>query len=82
MIPTTKAYNVTFKVERAHNGVVDTYNHTVPLTAMQMESGKSYQFKAEFTSQNVNPDGALCPIVFEPTVNEWDAWGDAIDMNM
>lgn len=25
MIPTTKAYNVTFKVERAHNGVVDTY---------------------------------------------------------
>lgn len=76
MIPTTKAYNVTFKVERAHNGVVDTYNHTVPLTEMQMESGKSYQFKAEFTSQNVNPDGALCKIVFEPTVNEWDAWGD------
>ena len=82
MIPTTKAYNVTFKVERAHNGVVDTYEHSVTLTAMQMESGKSYQFKAEFTSQNVNPEGALCPIVFEPTVNEWDAWGDAIDMNM
>lgn len=82
MIPTTKAYNVTFKVERAHNGVVDTYNHTVALTEMEMESGKSYQFKAEFTAQNINPDGALCPIVFEPTVNEWDAWGDAIDMNM
>ena len=82
MIPTTKAYNVTFVVERAHNGVVDTYPHTVTLTQMQMESGKSYQFKAEFTSQNVNPEGALCPIVFEPTVNEWDAWGDAIDMNM
>lgn len=82
MIPANKAYNVTFKVEREHNGVVDTYEHSVTLTAMQMESGKSYQFKAEFTSQNVNPDGALCPIVFEPTVNEWDAWGDAIDMNM
>lgn len=82
MIPTTKAYNVTFKVERAHNGVVDTYEHSVNLTEMQMESGKSYQFKAEFTAQNINPDGALCPIVFEPTVNEWDAWGDAIDMNM
>lgn len=82
MIPTTKAYNVTFKVERTHNGVVDTYEHSVNLTEMQMESGKSYQFKAEFTSQNINPDGALCPIVFEPTVNEWDAWGDAIDMNM
>lgn len=82
MIPTTKAYNVTFKVERAHNGVVDTYEHSVNLTEMEMESGKSYQFKAEFTSQNINPDGALCPIVFEPTVNEWDAWGDAIDMNM
>lgn len=81
MIPTTKAYNVTFTVERAHNGVVDTYNHTVALTEMEMESGKSYQFKAEFTAQNINPDGALCPIVFEPTVNEWGAWGDAIDMN-
>ena len=82
MIPTTKAYNVTFTVERVHNGVVDTYEHSVNLTEMEMESGKSYQFKAEFTSQNINPDGALCPIVFEPTVNEWDAWGDAIDMNM
>lgn len=82
MIPTTKAYNVTFKVEREHNGVVDTYEHSVNLTEMEMESGKSYQFKAEFTAQNINPDGALCPIVFEPTVNEWDAWGDAIDMNM
>lgn len=82
MIPTTKAYNVTFKVERAHNGVVDTYNHTVALTEMEMESGKSYQFKAEFTAQNINPDGALCPIVFTADVNEWDAWGDAIDMNM
>jgi len=82
MIPTTKAYNVTFKVERAHNGVVDTYEHSVNLTEMQMESGKSYQFKAEFTAQNINPEGALCPIVFTADVNGWDAWGDAIDMNM
>lgn len=82
MIPTTKAYNVTFKVERVHNGVVDTYEHSVNLTAMQMESGKSYQFKAEFTAQNINPDGALCPIEFTADVNEWGAWGDAIDMNM
>lgn len=83
MIPANKAYNVTFVVERAHNGVVDTYEHSVNLTEMQMESGKSYQFKAVFTSQNVNPDGALCPIVFEPTVNDWDdTWKDeAIDMN-
>ena len=82
MIPADKAYNVTFKLERAHNGVVDTYTHTVALTKMQMESGKSYQFKAEFTAQNINPDGALCPIVFTADVNGWDAWGDAIDMNM
>lgn len=83
MIPANKVYNVTFKVERAHNGVVDTYEHSVNLTAMQMESGKSYQFKAEFTAQNINPEGALCPIVFEPTVNDWDdTWKDeAIDMN-
>ena len=83
MIPANKAYKVTFKVEREHNGVVDTYEHSVNLTEMQMESGKSYQFKAEFTSQNVNPDGALCPIVFKPTVNDWDdTWKDeAIDMN-
>lgn len=82
MIPTTKAYNVTFTVERVHNGVVDTYEHSVNLTEMEMESGKSYQFKAEFTAQNINPDGALCPIVFTADVNGWDAWGDAIDMNM
>ena len=82
MIPANKAYTVTFVVERAHNGVVDTYNHTVLLTEMQMESGKSYQFKAVFTAQNINPDGALCPIVFEATVNGWDAWSDAIDMNV
>lgn len=82
MIPADKAYNVTFVVERTHNGVVDTYTHTVALTKMQMESGKSYQFKAEFTAQNINPEGALCPIVFTADVNGWDAWGDAIDMNM
>lgn len=83
MLPANKAYNVKFKVERVHNGVVDTYEHSVNLTAMQMESGKSYQFKAEFTAQNINPDGALCPIVFEPTVNAWDdTWKDeAIGMN-
>ena len=71
MIPATKAYQVTFKVTRIHNGVTDEYTHTVNLPETAMEPGKSYQFTAEFTHENINPDQVLCPIVFTATVNPW-----------
>ena len=71
MIPATKAYKVTFKVTRIHNGVTDEYTHTVDLPETAMQPGKSYQFTAEFTHENINPDQVLCPIVFTATVNPW-----------
>jgi len=78
MIPATEAYQVTFKVTRNHNGVTDEYTHTVNLPETAMQPGKSYQFTAEFTHENINPDQVLCPIVFTATVNPW---GDAADNN-
>lgn len=71
MIPATEAYHVTFKVTRIHNGVTDEYTHTVDLPETAMQPGKSYQFTAEFTHENINPDQVLCPIVFTATVNPW-----------
>lgn len=71
MIPATEAYQVTFKVTRIHNGVTDEYTHTVDLPETAMQPGKSYQFTAEFTHENINPDQVLCPIVFTATVNPW-----------
>ncbi len=71
MIPATKAYQVTFKVTRTHNGVTDEYTHKVPLPETAMKPGMSYQFTAEFTHENINPDQVLCPIVFTATVNPW-----------
>lgn len=76
MIPATKAYQVTFKVTRIHNGVTDEYTHTVDLPETAMQPGKSYQFTAEFTHENINPDQVLCQIKFNPTVAEWGTWPD------
>lgn len=78
MIPATEAYQVTFKVTRNHNGVTDEYTHTVNMPETAMQPGKSYQFTAEFTHENINPDQVLCPIVFTATVNPWV---DAADNN-
>ena len=77
MIPATKAYQVTFKVTRTHNSVTDEYTHTVDLPAQAMEPGKSYQFTATLTAENINPDQVLCKIQFNPTVTDWGTtWPD------
>ena len=77
MIPATEAYQVTFKVTRKHNGVTDEYTHTVDLPETAMKPGMSYQFTAEFTHENINPDQVLCPIVFTAKVNTWgENWSD------
>lgn len=67
MIPVlaeNQAYQVTFIVERKHHGVTDTYTHTVTIPAKDcaFESGKSYNFVAELTALNINPETPLCPI--------------------
>lgn len=75
--PQAKVYKVTFKVTRTHNGVTDKYTHTVDLPETAMKPGMSYQFTAEFTHENINPDQVLCPIKFTATVNSWGTtWPD------
>lgn len=77
MIPATKAYSVTFTVTRNHNGVTDSYTHNVDLPKTAMKPGMSYQFTAQFTHENINPDQVLCPITFTATVNDWkEDWGN------
>lgn len=76
MIPAEKAYNVTFTVTREYNGVTDSYNHNVTLPVTTMTQGLSYQFVAEFTSNNIDPDNELCPIKFTATVNDWKTFDD------
>lgn len=80
--PQAKVYKVTFKVTRKHNDVTDEYTHTVDLSAPAMDPGKSYQFTAEFTHENINPAQVLCPIVFTAKVNSWgDKFGNT-DFNL
>lgn len=76
MIPAKKAYKVTFTVTREYNGVIDSYNHEVTLPETTMTQGLSYQFVAEFTSNNIDPDNELCPIKFTATVNDWETFGE------
>lgn len=76
MIPAKKAYKVTFKVTREYNGVTDSYNHEVTLPETTMTQGLSYQFVAEFTSKNIDPDNELCPITFTAEVKGWENFTD------
>ncbi|MGN0238218.1 MAG: fimbrillin family protein [Lepagella sp.] len=71
-------YEVTFKVTRVHNGVTDTYDHTVklPVPTDGWKAGFSYAFVAKLDANNVNPDSHLCPIVFEAEVKAWEDFGD------
>ena len=81
-IPATDAYQVTCKVTRTHNGVTDEYTHKVPLPETAMRPGMSYQFTAEFTHENINPNQVLCPIEFTAKVNSWGDEFDNTDFNL
>ena len=77
MIPATKTYKLSFTVTRVHHGVTDVYNHNnVNLQQLTFEPGKSYQLKATFTAENINPNEELCPITFTATVNPWESVDD------
>lgn len=76
MIPAEKAYEVTFTVTRKYNGVTDSYNHKVTLPVTKMTQGLSYQFVAEFTAKNIDPDNELCPITFTAEVKGWENFTD------
>lgn len=52
-----------------------TYTHTnCALPIKKFENGKSYNFVADITKDNIDPEGQLFPIKF--TVNEVEDWGD------
>ena len=77
MIPATKDYKLSFTVTRVHHGVTDVYNHNnVNLQGLTFEPGKSYQLKATFTAENINPDKELCPITFTAEVKGWENFTD------
>lgn len=76
MLPSTQSYQVTFKVTRQHNGVTDVYNHTITMSPVTMQPGKSYQFAAELNAANINPNEELCEIKFDISVNGWENYND------
>lgn len=76
MIPAESAYTVTFIVTRTHNGVTDTYDHTVTIPSTKFEAGKSYKFVAKLNSENIDPETELCPIKFTANVTGWEKFGD------
>lgn len=63
---------VTFTVVRAHNGVVDEYDHSVTITKQTLLAGNSYQFSAIFDNTNIKPNEELCQIHFTATVAKWE----------
>lgn len=69
-------YALTFKVAMTQGGVTDNYTHNVTLPATELEAGKSYNFTATISPANVNPEGAMYPIVFTASVEPWGAWHD------
>lgn len=75
LIPDTRAYNVTFKVNLYQAGVkLDTYSRTATIPATtEMKSGMSYNIKTTLTDKNTSDDGELYPIVFEvESIVDWD----------
>lgn len=76
LIPASKAYNVTFKVDLYQAGVkLDTYTRSATIPATEMKSGMSYNIKTTLTPSNTSDDGQLYPIVFEVEgVNDWTGY--------
>lgn len=56
-------------------------HHSVTLPTMQWEKGKRYNYNAEITKDNIDPDGgSLTEITFsDPTVTSWDDNNNWID---
>lgn len=79
MIPSAaeKKYTATFTVN-VYDGddLMDTYNHTVEISNVELELGFCYDFKATITMANVDPEQPLTPIEFNPSVSDWKQGGE------
>lgn len=77
IIPTKEdvSYTVTFTLELYQGETkMGTYNHETSIKDLTFDMGKSYNFKAVITPNNVNPeipDGRDTEIKFTTEVNEW-----------
>lgn len=74
IIPETKALTISFKIDLIVAGnVVETYSHSERvLPSVEFQNGFSYNFVAEITPENIDPDQDLFPILFNVTeVEEW-----------
>lgn len=75
IIPETKALTISFKVDMMINGtLIDTYTHSnVALPETAFQNGHSYNFTAEITPKNIDPDQQMFPIEFNvQSVAGWE----------
>lgn len=63
------SYTVNFTVTLNQNGATTEYEHTATITTA-MEKGKSYNFVAEITENNIS-NNKLFPIYFTANVEKW-----------
>lgn len=82
IIPETKALSISFKIDLIVSGnVIGTYSHIERvLPSVEFQNGYSYNFVAEITPKNIDPDKALFPILFD--VTEVEGWKDAADTHV
>lgn len=81
-----KEYTVKFRVYRYNydptSGTplfaeVAYHDHSVTLPAIQYQPNYSYNFVCELNSDNIDPEGKLYPIEFNPTISEgWQNFTD------
>lgn len=82
IIPETKALSISFKIDLIVSGnVIGTYSHIKRvLPSVEFQNGYSYNFVAEITPENIDPDQDLFPILFD--VTEVEGWKDAADTHV
>lgn len=77
LIPVTSpSYKVSFTVTMDQNGAQSTYNHTNVAISTTLEKGKSYNFIAKLTADNIDPAGQKYPIEFAASISDWVSAGD------
>lgn len=79
IIPETKALTISFKIDLiVDKTTINTYTHSERvLPEVGFQNGYSYNFVAEITPENIDPDQDLFPILFD--VTEVEGWKDAAD---
>lgn len=77
----TTGLTVTFKLNATGALTLTDKVHTVTLPTTQWEKGKRYNYNAEITKDNIDPDGgSLTEITFsDPIVTSWDDNNDWTD---